>query len=81
MQTDEEYELSEMLAARWYRLNGSFVWTPENTRKVIELNDGLLLRYREAYDELVRVAAEYEERFRSGDNNYKNYKKISFLNQ
>lgn len=73
MQTDEEYKLSEMLAARWLRLNKSFVWTPENARKIIELNDGLLLRYREAYDELVRVSAEYEERFRSGDSNYKDY--------
>ena len=73
MRTEEDEKLSEMLSERWYRLNESFVWTPESARKVIELNNGMLERYREAYNELVRVAAEYEERFRSGDMNYRDY--------
>ena len=73
MRGDEEKKLREMLAERRERLNDSFVWTPENKRKIVELNNGLLERYREAYDELVRVSAEYEERFRSGDTNYQDY--------
>ena len=73
MRGDEEKKLREMLAERRKRLNDSFFWTPENKRKIVELNNGLLERYREAYDELVRVSAEYEERFRSGDKNYQDY--------
>lgn len=73
MRGDEEKKLREMLAERREHLNDSFVWTPENKRKIIELNNGLLERYREAYDELVRVSSEYEERFRSGDTNYQDY--------
>ena len=73
MNTDEDEKLKKMLEERYIRLNKSFVWTPENKRKIIELNNGLLERYREAYNEVVRVATEYEERFRSGDNNYKDY--------
>lgn len=73
MNTDEDEKLKEMLEERYLRLNKSFEWTPENKRKIIELNNGLLERYREAYNEVVRVATEYEERFRSGDNNYKDY--------
>lgn len=71
MRTDEE--IKEMLRERCERLNESFVWTPEKKQKIIELNSGLLERYREAYDEMVRIANEYEERYRSGDNNYKDY--------
>ena len=73
MRTDEEENLKAMLSERWSRLNEGFVWTPENKWKIIDLNDGLLDRYREAYNELVRVSAEYEERFHSGDSNYKDY--------
>lgn len=73
MQTDEKKNLRKILAERCLRLNDNFVWTPENKRKIIELNNGLLERYREAYNELVRIATEYEERFRSGDKNYKDY--------
>ncbi len=73
MRTDEEKKLKKMLAERREHLNESFVWTPENKQKIVELNNGLLKRYREAYDELVRVSAEYEERFRSGDKNYLDY--------
>lgn len=73
MRGDEEKKLREMLAERRERLNDSFVWTPENKRKIVELNNGLLERYREAYDELVRVSSEYEERFCSGDTNYQDY--------
>lgn len=73
MRTDEEKKLKKMLEERRERLNDSFVWTPENKRKIVELNNGLLERYREAYDELVRLSAEYEERFRSGDKNYQDY--------
>ena len=50
MRTEEDEKLSEMLSERWYRLNESFVWTPESARKVIELNNGMLERYREAYN-------------------------------
>ena len=73
MQTDGEMRLKELLSERWSRLNKNFVWTPEKKQKIIALNDGLLERYREAYNEIVRIANEYEERFRSGDNNYKDY--------
>ncbi len=73
MRGDEEKKLRKMLSERRIRLNDSFVWTPENKRKIIELNNGLLERYREAHDELVRVSSEYEERFRSGDTNYQDY--------
>ena len=50
MRGDEEKKLREMLSERRTRLNDSFVWTPENKQKIIELNNGLLERYREAYD-------------------------------
>lgn len=73
MQTDEEMTIQEMLRERCRRLNKNFVWTPEKKQKIIELNSGLLERYRDAYNEMVRIATEYEERFRSGDNNYKDY--------
>lgn len=73
MQADEEMTIKEMLRERCERLNKNFVWTPEKKQKIIELNNGLLERYREAYNEMVRIATEYEERYRSGDNNYKDY--------
>ncbi len=73
MRREEDEKLKEMLAERKYRLNTNFVWTPENKQKIIELNNGLLERYREAYNELVRITNEYEERYRAGDNNYKDY--------
>lgn len=66
-------ELQEKLFERWKKINSEFVWTPEKEQKIIELNNGLLERYREAYNELVRITNEYENRFRSGDNNYKDY--------
>ena len=73
MRIKEDEKLKEMLAERKHRLNANFVWTPENKQKIIELNNGLLERYREAYNELVRITNEFEERFRAGDNNYKDY--------
>ena len=73
MRIEEDEKLKEMLAERKHRLNANFVWTPENKQKIIELNNGLLERYREAYNELVRITNEFEERYRTGDNNYKDY--------
>lgn len=73
MRIEEDEKLKEMLAERKHRLNANFVWTPENKQKIIELNNGLLERYREAYNELVRITNEFEERYRAGDNNYKDY--------
>lgn len=74
MRIEEDEKLKEMLAERKHRLNANFVWTPENKQKIIELNNGLLERYREAYNELVRITNEFEERYRAGDNNYKDYR-------
>jgi len=51
MRIEEDEKLKEMLAERKHRLNANFVWTPENKQKIIELNNGLLERYREAYNE------------------------------
>ena len=70
---EEERKLREKLEKRCFKLNSKFEWTQEKAQKIIELNNGLLERYREAYNELNRVYNEFEERYRAGDNNYRNY--------
>jgi len=69
----EKAELRKTLFQRWSEINSNFVWTQENKLKFIKLNNELYERYREAYNELVRMTNEYEDRFRAGDNNYKDY--------
>lgn len=69
----EEYELREKLYERKVKMDSSFSWTSENVRRIVALNDGLLQRYRQMYDEMIRVRNEYEERYANGDNNYKDY--------
>jgi len=70
---NEEAKVKQALYERKCNLNKNFNWAPENTQKIIELNNGLLERYREAYNELLRVKNEFEERYRAGDKSFKDY--------
>ena len=63
----------ETLHERYSRLNRHFAWTEAHSRAIIALNNGLLERYREAYNELVRVKNEFESRYRAGDTRYQDY--------
>ena len=70
----EEVAIKETLRERQHRLNKHFDWSnAENVQKIIDLNNGLLERYREAYNELLRVRDGFEARYRAGDKNYKDY--------
>ena len=69
----EENAIKARLGKRREKLNKNFKWTPENTQKIIDLNNALFGLYRAAYDEIVRLDAEYKKRYADGDNNYKDY--------
>ena len=67
------------LFKRHRKLNKNFIWTNEAKEKIRLLNDQLLLRYREAYDEVNRLKEEFDERFAQGDENYRDYEiKVEF---
>lgn len=69
----ERKAIKAKLEKRCFKLNKNFKWTAENTQKIIDLNEALFARYREAYNEIVRLDGEYKKRFAEGDNNYKDY--------
>ena len=69
----ERKAIEAKLEKRREKLNKNFKWTPENTQKIIDLNNALYDLYRAAYDEIVRLDGEYKKRFAAGDNNYKDY--------
>ncbi len=66
-------KIKEALEERYIRLNQNFQWSPENIEKIIALNNELLERYREAYNELRRFKNEFNARYLAGDQNYRDY--------
>ena len=65
--------LKEKLSERKIRLNRDFVWSPENTRKIIELNNGLIEIYRKAYNDMVGLKAAFDAMIESGKTYAKGY--------
>lgn len=65
--------LKEKLFERKIRLNRDFVWSPENTWKIIELNNGLIEIYRKAYNDLVGLKAALDAMIVSGKTYAKGY--------
>lgn len=63
----------KFLKERQRKLNKEFVWTPEHIQAFEGLNDGLLLKYKEAYHELSCLREEYETRYAQGDEKYRDY--------
>ena len=61
-------------------LNATFEWTPENTRKIIELNNYLWLLLRRIYDSMLKFKDDFDKRIASGDESYKGYTIYSELN-
>ncbi len=65
----ERKAIEAKLEKRREKLNKNFKWTPENTQKIIDLNNALYGLYRAAYDEIVRLDNEYKKRYAAGDIN------------
>ena len=45
----------EALCIRKYTMNDNFKWTPENTQKIRDLNNGLRELYRKTYDRMLEI--------------------------
>ena len=54
-------------------LNATFEWTPENTRKIIELNNYLWQLLRQIYDSMLKFKNDFDSWIASGDESYKGY--------
>lgn len=69
----EKIAKEEWFKKRQRMLNKAFVWTPAHVQAFKELNDGLLLKYKEAYDEMLRLRNEYEAFYEQGNERYCDY--------
>lgn len=68
-----EAKIRRRLYVRKYMLNDAFVWSSENTQKIIELNDGLLKVYRKAYDEMKVLKDDFDAKIAAGNSAYDGY--------
>ena len=66
--------LKKKLGERKHRLNNAFVWSPENTQKIIELNNGLIEIYRKAYNDMIGLKAALDALIASGKSHAKGYR-------
>ncbi len=69
----ESKRLKEKLERRQQKHNDKFVWTPEKIEHLRKFNDALWFRYKEAYDEVLRLKIDFEKRLAAGDKNYESY--------
>ena len=61
------------LFVRKYLFSLAFDWSPENVRRIVDLNDGVYELLRRAYDHMVSLKADFDARIACGDEAYENY--------
>lgn len=66
-------KLRRKLFIRKRQLNEKFEWTPENTQKIIDLNNGLFELYRKAYDQMVEIKKDLDAKIEAGNTAYEKY--------
>jgi len=69
----ESKRLKEKLERRQRKHNENFIWTVEKIEHLRNFNDALWYRYKEAYDEVLRLKIDFEKRLEAGDKNYESY--------
>ena len=68
----EGEELKGLFVRKWF-FSTAFDWSPENVRKIIDLNNGVYELLRKAYDRMVYLKADFDARIACGDEAYENY--------
>ena len=69
----EEKKSRKAFYFRKHLLNSIFEWTPGNTQAIKNLNAGLLALYREAYNEVMSLKRDFEEKIAAGFSVYERY--------
>jgi hypothetical protein len=65
--------LKDILYSRRQKLNQDFVWTEENKKKLLHLNDVIIRVFNKAYNEALSVSHELEKRIMENDPFLKDY--------
>lgn len=64
---------NKKILARHYKLMREFEWTDENTQKIFALNDFIMQKECELYDNAVKIKNDLENHIKNGDTYYKTY--------
>lgn len=64
---------NKRILARHYKLMSEFEWTDENTQKIFALNDFIMQKERELYDNAVKIRNDLENHIKNDDTYYKGY--------
>lgn len=69
----EEKKTRKNFFFRKHLLNSIFEWSPGNTQAIKNLNAGLLGLYRKAYNEVMNLKRDFEEKIAAGFSAYEKY--------
>ncbi|MBR0318420.1 MAG: hypothetical protein IJQ86_03930 [Spirochaetia bacterium] len=64
----------EALCIRKYTMNDNFKWTPENTQKIRDLNNGLRELYRKTYDRMLEIKKGLDAQIAAGVTAFEKYR-------
>lgn len=73
MWCEKESERQKELRERRRKLNEAFVWTEENIKKLLKFNDHIRKMAEEAYNNIIQMMKDFEEKIREGHAVYEDY--------
>lgn len=73
MWCEKESERQKELRERRRKLNEAFVWTEEKIKKLQKFNDHIRKMAEEAYNNIIQMMKDFEEKIREGHAVYEDY--------